>query len=182
MRPAGVSGDGTIYAINNNAEPSLATLRYKLHDASIEAAEEPFESGGKKFNRGSFLLRNVSRAQLNDAISDLGLQADASLRDAKRQNASRPRRAHRVCPHLAQHASRRLVAHRARQSRHSLRLHQHANRLQDQRPQRQVRRHSVSTRRLLLKPHRHHQRSAERLGQSAPMEEHAGNAEPRRQK
>ncbi len=73
--PSGVSGDATIYAINNNAEPTLATLRYKLRDASIEAAEEPFESAGKKFTRGSFLLRNVSRAQLNDAISDLGLQA-----------------------------------------------------------------------------------------------------------
>jgi Zinc carboxypeptidase len=73
--PAGVSGEGTIYAINNNAEPSLATLRYKLHDASIEAAEEPFESGGKKFSRGSFLLRNVSRAELKDAISDLGFEA-----------------------------------------------------------------------------------------------------------
>jgi len=73
--PAGVSGDGTIYAINNNAEPALATLRYKLPDASIDAAEEPFESGGKKFTSGSFVLRNVSRAQLNDAISDLGLQA-----------------------------------------------------------------------------------------------------------
>ena len=75
--PGGVSADGTIFAINNNAEPSLATLRYKMRDASIEAAEEPFEGGGKKFSRGSFLLRNVSRAQLNDAISDLGLQAIA---------------------------------------------------------------------------------------------------------
>jgi hypothetical protein len=73
--PGGVSGDGSIFAINNNAEPALATLRYKLRDISIEAAEEPFESGGKKFSRGSFLLRNVTRAQLNDAISDLGLQA-----------------------------------------------------------------------------------------------------------
>jgi hypothetical protein len=73
--PAGVSGDGAIYAINNSAEPALATLRYKLRDASIEAAEEPFESNGKKFGRGSFLLRNVSRAQLNDAITDLGFEA-----------------------------------------------------------------------------------------------------------
>jgi hypothetical protein len=73
--PAGVSGDGAIYAINNSAEPALATLRYKLRDASIEAAEEPFESSGKKFGRGSFLLRNVSRAQLNDAITDLGFEA-----------------------------------------------------------------------------------------------------------
>jgi len=70
-----VSGEGTIFAINNNAEPSLATLRYKLRDASIEAAEEPFESGGKKFSRGTFLIRNATRAQLTDAISDLGLQA-----------------------------------------------------------------------------------------------------------
>jgi len=75
--PGAVSGDGTIFAINNNAEPALATLRYKLRDASIEAAEEPFEGGGKKFSRGSFVLRNVNRSQLNDAISDLGLQAAA---------------------------------------------------------------------------------------------------------
>ena len=73
--PGGVNGDGTIYAINANAEPSLATLRYKLHDASIEAAEEPFESGGKKFSRGSFLIRNIDRAQLNDGVATLGLQA-----------------------------------------------------------------------------------------------------------
>jgi hypothetical protein len=73
--PGSVSGEGTIYAINNNAEPSLATLRYKLRDASIEASEEPFESGGKKFSRGTFLIRNATRAQLTDAISDLGLQA-----------------------------------------------------------------------------------------------------------
>src|SRR5271154_1961438 len=75
--PGSVSGEGTIYAINNNAEPTLATLRYKLKDASIDAAEEPFEAGGVKFNRGSFLLRNVSRSQLGDAVSALGLQATA---------------------------------------------------------------------------------------------------------
>jgi hypothetical protein len=73
--PGGVSGEGAIFAINNNAEPTLATLRYRLRDASIEAAEEPFESGGKKFTRGTFLLRNVTRAQLNDAASELGLRA-----------------------------------------------------------------------------------------------------------
>jgi hypothetical protein len=73
--PGGVSGEGAIFAINNNAEPTLATLRYRLRDASIEAAEEPFESGGKKYTRGTFLLRNVNRAQLSDATSELGLRA-----------------------------------------------------------------------------------------------------------
>jgi hypothetical protein len=73
--PGGVSGEGAIFAINNNAEPTLATLRYRLRDASIEAAEEPFESGGKKYTRGTFLLRNVNRAQLSDVTSELGLRA-----------------------------------------------------------------------------------------------------------
>ena len=73
----GVSGEGAVFAINNTAEPALATLRYKLRDASIEATEEPFESGGKKFGRGTFIVRSETRAQLGEAISDLGLQATA---------------------------------------------------------------------------------------------------------
>jgi len=75
--PAGVSGEGSIFAINNNAEPSLATLRYKLRDASMDAAEDSFESAGKKFDRGTFLIRGVTRDQLNDAVSGLGLEAAA---------------------------------------------------------------------------------------------------------
>jgi hypothetical protein len=75
--PGGVKGEGAVFAINNNAEPALATLRYKIKDAGVEAAEEPFESGGKKFNRGSFVIRNVSRADLDRASADLGLQVVA---------------------------------------------------------------------------------------------------------
>jgi hypothetical protein len=75
--PGGVKGDGAVFAINNTAEPALATLRYKLKDRGVEAAEEPFESSGKKFNRGSFVMRNASRADLDRAAADLGLQAVA---------------------------------------------------------------------------------------------------------
>src|SRR5690348_17321511 len=71
--PGWVKGNGTVFAINNNAEPALATLRYKLREASIEAAEEPFESGGKKFNRGSFLVRNVNRSDFDRAAAELGV-------------------------------------------------------------------------------------------------------------
>jgi len=73
----GAKGDGIIFAINNNAEPAMATLRYRLKDANMEAAEEGFENDGKKFNRGTFLIRNVTRADLNQATADLGLQAIA---------------------------------------------------------------------------------------------------------
>jgi len=78
LKPTGgVKGEGTIFAINNNAEPALAALRYKLHDASIEAAEEAFESGGTKFHRGTFLVKGVSRGDLDHATSELGLRAVA---------------------------------------------------------------------------------------------------------
>jgi hypothetical protein len=75
--PGGVKGDGAVFVINNTAEPALATLRYQMKDAGVEAAEEPFESSGKKFNRGSFVIRNASRADLDRAAADLGLQAVA---------------------------------------------------------------------------------------------------------
>jgi Zinc carboxypeptidase len=75
--PGGIRGEGTVFAINNNAEPALATLRYKMKDAGMEAAEEPFESGGKKFNRGSFVIRDTSRADLDRTAADLGLQVVA---------------------------------------------------------------------------------------------------------
>jgi len=75
VAPSGVSGSGTVFAINNNADTALATLRYKLKGAQIEAAEDPFEADGHKFNRGSFLVHGVSSDDLQHAVSDLGLKA-----------------------------------------------------------------------------------------------------------
>ena len=75
--PGSVSGTGAVFAINNAAEPELASLRYRLHDANIAAAEEAFESAGTKFNRGSFILTGVDRGALEKAASDLGLRAVA---------------------------------------------------------------------------------------------------------
>ncbi|HMD31281.1 MAG TPA: M14 family zinc carboxypeptidase [Candidatus Acidoferrales bacterium] len=79
--PGGVAGTGSIFAINNTAEPELAALRYRLRDTAIDAAEEPFEAAGVKFNRGSFLLRNANRDALEKAAADLGLRVVA-LADA----------------------------------------------------------------------------------------------------
>ena len=69
----GVQGEGAIFAINNNAEPWLATLRYQMPGTAMEAAEEPFESGGKKFNRGSIVIRKANREELNRATAALGV-------------------------------------------------------------------------------------------------------------
>jgi hypothetical protein len=75
--PGGVKSEGSVFAINNTAEPTLATLRYKLKDASMDAAEESFEAAGTKFNRGSVIVRGVSRADLDRATGETGLQAVA---------------------------------------------------------------------------------------------------------
>jgi hypothetical protein len=75
--PGGVQGEGATFVINNSAEPGLATLRYKLREASMDASEEAFEAGGKKFNRGSILVRNVGRAELDRATAEVGLRAIA---------------------------------------------------------------------------------------------------------
>ncbi|HEX9369122.1 MAG TPA: hypothetical protein VF921_21005, partial [Vicinamibacterales bacterium] len=73
--PSGVAGAGSVFAINHNGDNSLITLRYKLKDADIQVAEEPFESGGTKFNRGTFVIKGVSQADLDKATTDLGLKA-----------------------------------------------------------------------------------------------------------
>jgi len=72
-----VSDTGSIFLINHNADPALVSLRYQFKDASFEAAEEAFEVGGKKFNRGSFVIKNVSSSDLQIAAADLGLQVAA---------------------------------------------------------------------------------------------------------
>ena len=76
--PGGVEGSGDVFLINHNADSALITLRYRFRDASFEEAEEPFEAGGHKFNRGSFIVRNVSSAELGKAATELGVQAYAA--------------------------------------------------------------------------------------------------------
>jgi hypothetical protein len=75
--PGGVNGTGSVFAINHNADPSLATLRYRFKDANFAIAEEAFEAGGQKFNRGSFIVSGVSGPELAKTATELGLRAVA---------------------------------------------------------------------------------------------------------
>ena len=74
---SGVAGQGSVFAINHNADNALITLRYRLKDADIQLAEEPFESAGQKFARGSFIIKGVPQADLEKATTELGLKAHA---------------------------------------------------------------------------------------------------------
>ena len=75
--PGGVEGTGEVFLINHNADSALITLRYRFPAASFDTAEEPFEAGGHKFNRGSFIVRNVAAGDLNKAGAELGVRAYA---------------------------------------------------------------------------------------------------------
>ena len=75
--PGGVEGTGDVFLINHNADNALITLRYRFPSASFEAAEEPFEAAGHKFNRGSFLVRGVAAGDLDKAAAELGVRAYA---------------------------------------------------------------------------------------------------------
>ena len=73
-----IAGTGPVFLVNHNTDPALITLRYRLKDATFDVAEEPFESGGTKFNRGSFIVSNVSASEFGKAVEDLGLKAVAA--------------------------------------------------------------------------------------------------------
>ena len=93
------------------------------------------------------------------------------MRRARREDSSRARRARRAAAHLAEYADRRLVARGARFHAYSLRLHQHANGREECRPQFEIRRDSFSAGRPRRESGLDHQRTADRVGQSAAVEE-----------
>ncbi len=76
--PGGVNGQGSVFLVNHNADNALATLRYKLASADFQAAESPFDADGRHYSRGSFVIRNVSRGDLDRAARELGVQAYAA--------------------------------------------------------------------------------------------------------
>jgi len=72
--PGAVAGSGSVYLVNHNADNALVTLRYRLRDVDVDAAEEPFEAAGQKFNRGSFIIRKASLDELNSLGAELGIK------------------------------------------------------------------------------------------------------------
>jgi hypothetical protein len=86
------------YLIQANAEPGLAALRFRLKEAKIFAAEEPFEAEGQKFNAGSWLLPADGNApdvdgRLKQATQELGIEAVRAAQEpgVKRHEVAVPR-------------------------------------------------------------------------------------------
>ena len=86
------------FIINHNTDNTLATLRYRLSDVKISAAEDSFSAGGQQFNTGSFIVKTEGNAadlrqKLDAAVTELGLTAVAvdKLPDVKTHELAVPR-------------------------------------------------------------------------------------------
>jgi uncharacterized membrane protein YgcG len=86
------------YIINHNTDNTLATLRFRLKDVKMSAAEDSFKVGDQQFNTGSFILKKDGnpadlRARLESAVTDLGLKAIGvdKLPDVKSHELAVPR-------------------------------------------------------------------------------------------
>ena len=68
------------FVINHNTDNTLATLRFRLKDVKMGAAEDSFKVGDQQFNTGSFIVKMEgnpadSRTRLEAAVKELGLKA-----------------------------------------------------------------------------------------------------------
>lgn len=78
-----IDGGGATFIINANAEPALATLRFRLPDVKMFAGEDAFNSGGHDFRAGSVIIPadgNPSNLhdELSSAARELGLEIHAT--------------------------------------------------------------------------------------------------------
>ncbi len=96
------SSGSPIFLINNTTDNTLATLRFKLAEVPMEAAERGFEAEGVKYRPGTFIIRHLgsetratqTRAILEQAAAELGVTVHAT--DAAISVPTHPLRAPRV--------------------------------------------------------------------------------------
>jgi hypothetical protein len=77
MKPAGtVSGSGPMFAVAHYGSNNMITLRYRLKDAKVQAAEKEFTQGDVTFPAGSFVVSGDA-SRVRSAVEELGLTAVA---------------------------------------------------------------------------------------------------------
>jgi hypothetical protein len=84
LEPTGaIDGTGKTFLIQHNTDNTLATLRFRMATTPMLAAEDAFEADGIRFKPGTFVLKNVDRAQLEKAAKELGIKVHATSADIK---------------------------------------------------------------------------------------------------
>ena len=69
-----VSGTGSLFAVAHFGSNNMITLRYRLKDLKVQAAEKEFKQGDTTFPAGSFIVSGDA-ARVRPAVEALGLTA-----------------------------------------------------------------------------------------------------------
>src|SRR5690606_28229629 len=73
----GITGRGNVIVVDHTTDNNLVTMRFRLHDVAMRAAEEGFEAGGRSFRAGAFIIPDADAARIGPVLSELGLNGVA---------------------------------------------------------------------------------------------------------
>lgn len=93
LASGGVTGTGSVVAVENNQDNALVTFRFKFGGLKMAAAEADFDAAGHHFGAGAIIIPNANVAQLAPALKALGLTgiAMASMPSVKMHDLDLPR-------------------------------------------------------------------------------------------
>ncbi|MCC7181936.1 MAG: hypothetical protein IT177_26395, partial [Acidobacteria bacterium] len=77
VAPGGVEGSGNTLIVDHTTDNNLMKFRFTHASVKMQAAEEDFEAGGRKFRAGAFLVSGSDRAAIEPTLKELGLSAFA---------------------------------------------------------------------------------------------------------
>ncbi|MCC6318451.1 MAG: hypothetical protein IT361_12260 [Gemmatimonadaceae bacterium] len=73
--PGGIEGSGNIVVVEHTTDNNLIKFRFRHANVAMQAAEEDFEAGGKRFRAGAFIISGGDRSALDASLKELGLSA-----------------------------------------------------------------------------------------------------------
>ncbi len=91
--PGGVEGAGAVVIVDHTTDNNLMSFRFRLASTRMQAAQEPFEAGGKQFRAGAFIIPSGDRTRIDATLKELGLSgvAVAALPSVKTHELDIPR-------------------------------------------------------------------------------------------
>ena len=89
----GIEGSGPVVVVDHTTDNNLMTMRFRLKELPMTAAEADFEVAGRKFRAGSFIIANATASRLGPVLTELGLTgvAMATSPDVKQHDLDIPR-------------------------------------------------------------------------------------------
>ncbi|HRQ77643.1 MAG TPA: M14 family zinc carboxypeptidase [Gemmatimonadaceae bacterium] len=73
----GITGNGRVVVVDHTTDNALVTMRFRLKDVPMRAAQADFEAGGRRYRAGAFIIPDADAARLGPVLAELGLQGHA---------------------------------------------------------------------------------------------------------